>query len=293
MKSLVPLLMLCFPLVLSAAEPNLAALEKIGAKIQQRNGEIHSLNINCDGFTDDEYRLIGQLTMLKSIAISGKELNDQQLEMLTGLKELESFMINGSVLTDEGYRHFAAFPKLTRLSLFHPSRKIEAFNGSGLAHLKAMPALKSLTFAGATAGNEAYEAVAQISQLESFREWHNTETSEGLKQLPKLKNLKSIRLGQRLPSWGKETPASFDDETLAILAQMPSLEEIELTEARLSYDAVAQLKQLPNLKKLKINQVDISAEEVEKLKAAMPNVEIQFDPLTEEQADMLTKKLKL
>ena len=96
-----------------------------------------------------------------------------------------------------------------------------------------------------------------------------------------------------MPRWGKNTPASFDQQTLAILAQMPSLEEIELTEARLDYDAVVRLKQLPNLKVLKINQVDISAADVEKLQAALPTVEIKFEPLTEEQAEMLSKKLKL
>lgn len=293
MKSFAALLLLVCPAVLLAAEPDRAALEKINAKVQDRNGEIYGLSVTCDGYTDQEYALIGQLTSLKSISISGKELSDHQLEMLSGLKQLESFMINGSQLTDDGYRHFAAFPKLKKLSIFHPSRNLKEFNGSGLAHLKELPELEALTFAGATAGNEALEAVAQIDGLQSFREWHNTETSEGLKQLAKLKNLKSVRLGQRLPSWGKNTPASFDGATLDILAKIPSLESIELTEARLDYDAVAKLKALPNLKTLKINQVDISEGDVEKLKAAMPGVKIDFEPLTSEQAEMLSKKLKL
>lgn len=281
------------PALLLAAEPNQAAFDKINAKIQVRDGAVYSLSANCDGYTDQEYQLIGQLKTLKSLSLSGKDLNDEQLKMLSGLKDLESIMINGSVLTDEGYRHFTAFSKLKKLSIFHPSRKLEAFNGSGLAHLKAMPELDSLTFAGATAGNEALEAVGQLTQLESFREWHNTETSDGLKHLAKLTNLKSVRLGQRLPDWGKDTPASFDNDSIAILAKMPSLESIELTEARLNYDAIVQLKDLPNLKKLIISQVDVSEADVEKLKAAMPSVEIKWEPLTDEQADMLTKKLRL
>ncbi|PQO26149.1 hypothetical protein C5Y96_22140 [Blastopirellula marina] len=293
MKTLFSLLIVLTPVLVLAAEPDQAAFDKINAKVQVRDGAVYSLSANCDGYTDQEYQLIGQLKTLKSLSLSGKELNDEQLKMLSGLKNLESFMINGSVLTDDGYQHFTAFPKLTKLSIFHPSRKLEGFNGSGLAHLKAMPQLRSLTFAGATAGNEALEAVGQLTQLESFREWHNTETSDGLKHLAKLTNLKSVRLGQRLPNWGKETPASFNNDSIAVLAKIPSLESIELTEARLNYDAVAQLKDLPNLKMLIISQVDISEADVEKLKAAMPSVEIKWEPLTDEQTEMLTKKLRL
>ncbi len=293
MKTLLAAFLAMTPVLVLAAEPNQAAFDKINAKIQVRDGAVYSLSANCDGYTDQEYELIGQLKTLKSLSISGKDLNDQQLRMLSGLVNLESIMINGTVLTDDGYKHFTAFPKLKKLSIFHPSRKLEAFNGSGLSHLKEIPALEALTFAGATAGDEALEAVGQLTQLQSFREWHNTETSDGLKHLTKLKNLKSIRLGQRLPSWGKDTPASFDNDSIAILAKIPSLESIELTEARLNYDAVVQLKDLPNLKKLIIGQVDISEADVEKLRTAMPNVEIKWEPLTDEQAEMLTKKLRL
>ncbi len=293
MKTILCLLMAFAPALLLADEPNIGAFEKINAKLQIRNGAVHSLSANCDGYTDEEYRLIGNLKTLQSLSLSGKDLNDAQLKMLGGLKNLEAIMINGSVLTDDGYRHFTAFPQLKKLSIFHPSRKLEAFNGSGLAHLKDLPSLEALTFAGATAGDEALAAVGQLTQLKSFREWHNTETSEGLKHLAKLQNLESIRLGQRLPSWGKDTPASFDNESLVVLTKMPALETVELTEARLNYDAVVQLKALPNLKTLKISQVDISETDVAKLKEAMPSVDIQWQPLTEDQAAMLEKKLRL
>lgn len=279
--------------LLSAAEPSVETLEAIHAQPKMRDGKIYELSVQCDGYTDKEYRFIGELVHLRRLSISGKNLNDRQLEMLNVLSELESIMINGGELTDDGYLAFTKFTNLKTLSLFHPSRKQSTFTGAGLAHLKDLPSLRSLTFAGATAGDEALQAVSRVTQLESFREWHNTETQEGLGYLEKLANLKSIRLGQRLPSWGKNTPASFDNETLAVLAKMPSLELIELTEARLDYEGIVQLKQLPNLKKIKIHQVDIGEDDIEKLKTAMPNVEFDWQPLTDEQAKMLSSKLKL
>lgn len=293
MRITIALLLCVFPALLSAAEPSVETLESIHAQPKMRDGKIYELSVQCDGYTDQEYRLIGNLVHLRRISISGKNLNDRQLEMLAGMSKLESMMINGGELTDDGYRFFTNFPNLKSLSLFHPSRKQSTFTGAGLAHLKDLPSLRSLTFAGATAGDEALQAVGEITQLESFREWHNTETKQGLENLEKLVHLKSIRLGQRLPSWGNKTPASFDNETLAILAKMPSLEVIELTEARLDYKGIVQLKDLPNLKTIKIHQVDISQADIEKLKAAMPGVKIDWQPLTDEQQKMLTEKLKL
>ncbi|RCS42226.1 hypothetical protein DTL42_20590 [Bremerella cremea] len=293
MKSLIFFVLLLIPGLLLAEEPNVAELEKINIKVVRHNGLIDELQVFCDGYTNSEYELIGKLSGLKSISFSGKQLNDEQLKMLSGLKDLEYILINGSELTDEGYRGFLAFPKLKKLSLFHPSREQVTFTGKGLAHLKDHPRLTQLTFAGATAGNEAFAAISQITQLELFREWHNTETSAELEYLTKLENLKTIRLGQRLPNWGKKTPASFDNKTLALLAKMPSLEVVELTEARLDYDGLAQLKSLPKLKKIIISQVDVSATDIEKLKAELPHVEIDWKPLTEAQAKMLSKNLKI
>ena len=293
MKNTIALLFCVLPATLCAAEPTVDTLQEIHAEPKMRDGKIYELKVECDGYTDAEYLLIGQLTDLKVLSISGKNFNDRQLEMLTKLKQLERVMINGGELTDDGYQSFTEFPKLTTLSLFHPSRDQATFTGTGLAYLKDLPSLRSLTFAGATTGDEALQAVGKVVQLESFREWHNKETSQGLRHLTKLTKLKSIRLGQRLPAWGQKTPASFDNDTLKIVAKMPSLEVVELTEARLDYDGIMQLKDLPNLRVIKIQQVDISAEDVERLKAGMPKVKIDWQPLTDEQEKMLAEKLKL
>lgn len=293
MKWMVALLLLLVPATAFSAEPSVESLESIHAQPKMRNGKIYELNVNCKGYTNSEYLLIRQLTDLKVLSISGKNFNDRQLKMLTTLKQLERVMINEGELTDEGYQLFTEFPKLNALSIFHPTRDRSAFTGAGLAHLKDVPTLRSLTFAGAAAGDEALEAVGEVTQLESFREWHNKETSQGLHHLTKLANLKLIHLGQRLPPWGQTTPASFDNKTLAILAKMPSLEVIELTEARLDYDGIIQLKNLPNLRTIKIQKVDISQDDIERLKADMPKVKFNWQPLTDKQEKQLSDQLKL
>ena len=55
-----------------------------------------------------------------------------------------------------------------------------------------------------------------------------------------------------------------------------------------------QLKALPNLKTTESKWVDVSESGIEKLRTEMPNVVIEWEPLTDdEEQNLLVKKLKL
>ena len=112
---------------------------------------------------------------------------------------------------------------------------------------------------------------AQLSHLENFRTWHTGVSLEGVKALTSLKNLKSITLGQRL---AYTPPTTLSDDAVAVLAGIPSLEEIIFQEARLSLPALEKLKALPNLKRLTMNDIDTPESDIAKLKAEMPKVTI-------------------
>lgn len=273
---------------------DVTALEKMGAKVTQTGGVVTQVQVKCDAFTEADFRTLGSFTTIKDLTISGKTITDDTFALLTGLTELERLSTDGIQLTDDGYKHFAAFQKLKTLAFFHPAFRSEKFTGSGLAQLKALPNLERLTFAGTTTGDAAMEAIGQLPQLKEFRTWHTAQTQAGNAPLTKLTKLTALRLGQRLPSWGKDSPASFDESTMATVAQIKSLETLELTEARLTAAILPHLKALPNLKKLKIETVDIAPADVEAIKAALPNVVVDFKPMSaEEKESLLTKKLRL
>ncbi len=286
-----------FSLLLSAAVTLAAdaeALRKLGAKVTETGGVVTQVNVKCDGFTEADFKTLGSFTTIKDLTISGKTITDDTLALLTGLTELERFSSDGIQLTDAGYQHFAAFQKLKSISFFHPAFRSKDFTGSGLAALKALPKLERLTFAGSTAGDIAMEAIGQITQLKEFRTWHTAQTQAGNAQLLKLTGLTGLRIGQRLPEWGKDSPVSFDDSTLETISQLKALESLELTEARLSAKIIPQLVALPKLTKLKIETVDISAADVEAIKAALPNCKVDFKPMTDaEKEALLVKKLRL
>ena len=286
-----------FSLLLSATltfAADAEALRKLGAKVTETAGVVTQVNVKCDAFTEANFKTLGSFTTIKDLTISGKTITDSSLALLTGLTELERFSRDGIQLTDAGYRHFEAFQKLKSISFFHPAFRSKDFTGSGLAALKALPKLERLTFAGSTAGDVAMEAIGQITQLKEFRTWHTAQTQAGNAHLLKLTGLTGLRIGQRLPEWGKDSPVSFDESTLETISQLKALESLELTEARLSDKIIPQLVALPKLIKLKIETVDISAADVEAIQAALPNCKVDFKPMTEaEKEALLVKKLRL
>lgn len=270
------------------------ALKDLGAKVTETGGVVTQVQVKCDAFTEADFRTLGSFTTIKDLSISGKTITDETLALLTGLMNLERLSTDGIQLTDDGYKHFAAFQKLTSLAFFHPAFRSEKFTGTGLAHLKALPKLERLTFAGSTAGDAAMESIGQIAQLKEFRTWHTAQTQAGNTNLLKLTNLKALRIGQRLPNWGKDSPVSFDESTMQTLAQIKTLESLELTEARLSAKIIPHLKTLPKLTKLKLETVDIPTADVEAIKAALPNCKVDFKPMTDaEKEALLVKKLRL
>lgn len=273
---------------------DVAALQKLGAKVTETAGVVTQVQVKCDAFTEADFRLLGSFTTIKNLTLSGKTITDDTLALLTGLTELEMLSTDGIQLTDAGYKHFAAFQKLKSLAFFHPAFRSKDFTGSGLVSLKALPKLERLTFAGSTAGDVAMASIGQLTQLKEFRTWHTAQTQAGNAPLVKLTNLTALRIGQRLPEWGKDSSASFDESTLAVISQIKTLESLELTEAKLSARIIPQLQALPKLAKLKIETVDISAADVEAIKAALPNCKVDYKPMSDaEKAEMLVKKLRL
>ncbi len=273
---------------------DVAALQKLGAKVAETGGVVTQVQVKCDAFTADDFRTLGGFATIKNLSISGKTITDETMALLTGLKELEMLSTDGIQLTDAGYKHFAAFQKLKSLAFFHPAFRSKEFTGSGLAELKALPKLERLTFAGSTAGDVAMEAIGQLTQIKEFRTWHTAQTQAGNAALVKLTNLTALRLGQRLPEWGKDTPVSFDETTMEVVGKLKTLESLELTEARLSAKIIPQLKGLPKLKRLKFETVDISAADVEAVKAALPECKVEWKEMSaEEKEALLVKRLRL
>lgn len=263
---------LALALLLGADDASIAAaLGEKGAKVGVKDGVATSLDApDCSRWTEEEYRQVGLLTRLRTLSL-GHGLTDAALGLLGRLSELESFQTNESGMSDEGVKLLLPLRKLKVLKLFHPGK---TFTGVGLAVLRELPALERLTVAGSAAfADEGMKAVGSLERLVEFRTWHVGHTVEGVKHLRTLKNLKSLTIGQRL---AYVPPTSLADDTLAVLAELKTLESLRLEEARLSREALLRLKELPALKKLELTGIDFAPGELDRVKAELPGVEVAW-----------------
>ena len=265
-------LLTAIPSPLLASDASIvAALRAKGAEVTEAKGEVVGVAFkNNTGLTAADYAPLHKLPHLKSLGC-GIGLDDAALKALAGLPALEMFATNGMTASDEGMASLASIKTLGSIAFFHPGKK---FTGSGLAAFANLPKLERLTVAGSTEfGDAGMAAVAKLTQLREFRTWHSGVTIEGVKKLRALTNVRSIMLGQRL---AYAPPACVSDEALAILAEMKSLEMLNVAEARLSLPALKGLKQLPKLKRLTLDGIEISEADLAALRRELPSVEVKW-----------------
>ena len=279
---------------LFAAEPALppvpAALEPLQAKVTNGwysyKGGLY-LNFQAEQpLSEEQWKAIDGLGV-KGVGVGGKAIDDATVARLAKMN-LEVLSFNGTpTLTDGCFPHLAKMKSLQRLSMGHMLQK--EFTGAGLALLKDLPAFEALTLAGSATGNEATQAIGELTHLKEFNNWHTRQTDPHAPYLLKLTSLTKLKLGR----CGDKNVQALTDETLATLAQLKSLEDLSLEEARLTLPAVQQLKALPHLKTLSLrNCLDIPATEMDKLRQQLSGVTIQWTPMTDKDREFLNSVIK-
>ena len=280
----------------AAAAASAAALRALGGEVTETAGAVTKVTFrDCSRLADAEVRLIGGLKSLRSLTLYGKchGLTDATLAHLAGLTALEELGTDGIQVTDAGLQRLAGLVNLRSASFFHIAFPDKGFTGAGFAAFKALPKLERLTVAGTPFNDRGLAAVAELQQLKEFRTWHTYQTQAGNEHLLKLTGLRALMLGQRLRQYGgKPNGLSIEDTTLATLAKMKSLESLTLDEVRLTYAGLRELRALPNLKKLSLQRADIPEADMAKLRAELPQVTIEWKPLTEEERKKLEGMLK-
>ena len=243
--------------------------------------------------TEEQWKAIEGLG-IRLIQTGGKGIDDAAIARLAKL-DPEGLGLDGSAITDDGCKYLAEMKSLRWLGVGHTTLGKNGFNGSGFAQLKSLPKLERLGFGGTAAGDEAMNAIGELSQLKEFSSWHTHFTVASNAAFRKLTHLTKLTLGNSMPAWdGKPRRLSLTDATLDDLSQMPALEDLTLMQAKLTLPALEKLKSVPHLKSLKLDGVDIEPADVDKLRTELPTVKIEYKALTDEGkaklADFLTHK---
>lgn len=269
------------------------SLETFGAKFLMQDAVIVELSFrDSSKLGDSEWQAISQLSELKKLTTYGRArgLNDATVGYLSGLKKLESLATDGAQLSDVGLARVADISSLRSVAFFHLSFRMEGFTGKGFSAWKKLPNLERLTVAGMSMGDDGFVEIGKLKTLREFRTWHTHRTEASHVEIANLPKLTSLKLGQRLPHSG--AVPCLSDQSLPTLLKIQTLESLEIGEARFSLEALKQLKNLPHLKRLKIDRTELSTQDIDLLRAELPNMKIDFEPLTDEQRKKLEAYLR-
>ncbi|MCA9179343.1 MAG: hypothetical protein KDB14_33020 [Planctomycetales bacterium] len=267
------------------------SLEGLGGVVTRKDGKVVEVSFrDSKSLGPEQWRQLGQLSDLAKLTVYGgaKGLNDTTVSHLTGLRHLEQLSTDGARLSDRGLEKLAELKSLRSVAFFHLSFRMEGFTGKGFAAWRQLPHLERLTVAGMSMGDEGFAAIAQIASLRELRTWHTYRTEASNQEIAKLP-LRSLKVGQRLP--GAQRPPCLSNQSLPVLASIATLETLELGEARLDLAGLRAVAKLPKLQRLKIDRTEITEAEIEQLRTLLPNVKIDFEPLTEEQRSQLNRYL--
>ena len=208
------------------------------------------------------------LSGLTNLSLSGAWINDAILSEIARMPALRSLTLFKSAATDAGFARLAALPELRRLQIFQATHLTDA----GMAQLLAgMPKLENLSLFGQ--GPESLTATLaalvrhhpnlgrlslECSGVEDFdlamigrlTQLHDLSlrgrfTSVGLAHLQPLN-----RLTRLIVSNPGVDDAGVDDAGAQHLASLIALEEVFLTDCRLTDAGLASLATLPKLTRL-------------------------------------------
>lgn len=127
---------------------------------------------------DDTLKMLGRLTQLQTLRLSGSSITDTGLEHLATLSDLRILGLSSTGISDSGVKHIAKLEKLEQLWLGYTN-----VTDTGVAELANMPALFNLHLDHTTVTDTSIDHLLQIPKL-----WHvdlrnTTMTADGIRRL--------------------------------------------------------------------------------------------------------------
>jgi len=183
----------------------------------------------------EQYRQLGALRGLRSLALRHTEITDSGLLELTGFRDLEVLEFVEPAITDAGMNHLLAFPRLRSLALWDAE-----ITDDGMRVCTRLPHLTEVSLIG-----------------------HSNVTDAGLAYLPSgIVHLSVHGAGIREPDFSRferlETLWLWDsgigDSGLASLSRLVSLRELDLARTRVTAAGLQHLAAVSRLEALDVRE---------------------------------------
>lgn len=232
------------------------------------------LNLRGTEVTSRVFEHIANMKKLKILDVGFSRVNDDGFDALASLEKLEELHIGGDKMTGLALPLLRLLPSLKHLDVNGSQRTDSGRWGLNLSDLNAgslsaLPQLEVLNIGGASVTDVGMKAVEPLVNLHTIDLSRMDLTAQGIEPLTKLPKLRRVNLWQTV---------RIDDKAAPILARMPSLEVLNLSDTVVTDLTLDQLQALKQLKTLIVAGTKVTTERVEKFRKARPDCRIIWAP---------------
>ncbi len=168
-------------------------VDQLGGKIARdkalAGNPIVEIDLSGTPVTDDDLRLVRNLTQLQTLNLHRTQVSDVGMRHLESLSSLTTLTVGDTRITNEGLRALTHLHQLQFLGL-HGTR----VSDEGMPHLKAFPRLTSLFLSKSDVTDKSMKTLEGLSNLELLWLSETRVADAGLVKLESLKKLKSLSL---------------------------------------------------------------------------------------------------
>jgi Leucine-rich repeat (LRR) protein len=182
---------------------------------------------------------VARLPSLTGLYAGQTRITDEGLSLLAELTNLEELNVGGQYIRDAGLEHLAKLPSLQYLMLSGQN-----FSDAALAHIRNIPSLRILSLAGQLITDAGVRHLSGHTGLQSLSLYETRVTNRGLAYLKSLPSLKKLDIGKRGPQ------EQITDAGMTHIAQIDSLEYLDLPSFGITDKGLAEVARLRNLKHL-------------------------------------------
>ena len=137
------------------------------------------LDLSHNRFFDDRgLQHVGRMRGLTKLYLTGTSITDEGMKNLAGLANLTELALDGTGVSDAGLRHLAGLTKLRSLNLLGST-----VTDSGLASLEKLSSLEELTLYRTKVSNAGLARLAHLTQLRALDVRYSRVTASGVKEL--------------------------------------------------------------------------------------------------------------
>lgn len=229
---------------------------------------IVDLNLRFSEYvTDEGLAAVKEWKHLKRLNVHGTKISDTTLEHVSGITTLESLNVGSSMVTDVGLERLSSLPNLKELSIGG-----NELGDAGLQALRLLPGLTYLDMNG--------------RQGTDSNVWTISMSDRGLEAMLTLTELRELRFGCTTLGVGREgrrfATVNMMNVTSRWLEQMKALKKLESLKLQgcenVNDESMKVLAEFPSLKEVDLKGSGVTDKGIEILRAAKPDIRIYSGP---------------